>query len=242
MRETPRRTGPRSTIGMRIDCDIHPGLEVPGPPCPTRHHWKEQAGNAIDRLDLTSYPPNMPLSCRPDYSRRKPASGAESPGAQRVPSFAICNPYGAQAVYPYMAASRAAHQRLIAAGGSAVTCAPRRRADAGPIWGRGNRGWQATSACWSVMAQGETLLGRPTSGRVPGGRAHKLRCRPQAANPPGPSPSAGRPAGSVLHCRGTGASGAAPDPDPGRRVRIPELKVLMGQGELCQPSWRTNKT
>src|SRR6185503_14607743 len=50
--------------GMRIDCDIHPGLEG------TRttllpyldDHWKEQVtSRGIDGLDLTSYPPNMPL-------------------------------------------------------------------------------------------------------------------------------------------------------------------------------------
>src|SRR5882757_7602135 len=52
--------------GMQIDCDIHPGLEG------TRttllpyldDHWREQVtSRGIDGLDLTSYPPNMPLSC-----------------------------------------------------------------------------------------------------------------------------------------------------------------------------------
>ena len=46
---------------MRVDCDIHPGLEG------TRttllpyldDHWKEQVtSRGIDGLDLTSYPPN----------------------------------------------------------------------------------------------------------------------------------------------------------------------------------------
>ena len=49
----------------RIDCDIHPAVGG------TRttllpyldDHWKEQVvSRAIDGLDLTSYPPNMPLS------------------------------------------------------------------------------------------------------------------------------------------------------------------------------------
>ena len=53
----------------RIDCDIHPAVGG------TRttllpyldDHWKEQVvSRAIDGLDLTSYPPNMPLSGRSD--------------------------------------------------------------------------------------------------------------------------------------------------------------------------------
>ena len=54
----------------RIDCDIHPAVGG------TRttllpyldDHWKEQVvSRAIDGLDLTSYPPNMPLCGRPDW-------------------------------------------------------------------------------------------------------------------------------------------------------------------------------
>src|ERR1700758_5715369 len=63
----------------RIDCDIHPAVGG------TRttllpyldDHWKEQVvSRAIDGLDLTSYPPNMPLSGRPDWrpERGKPGS------------------------------------------------------------------------------------------------------------------------------------------------------------------------
>jgi predicted TIM-barrel fold metal-dependent hydrolase len=101
---------------MRIDCDIHPGLEG------TRTtllpyldaHWQEQVtSRAIDGLDLTSYPPNMPLSCRPDWrpEHGKPGSSFEMLKAQALDGFgstyAICNVlYGAQAVYdPYMAAA-----------------------------------------------------------------------------------------------------------------------------------------
>ena len=59
----------------RIDCDIHPAVGG------TRttllpyldDHWKEQVvSRAIDGLDLTSYPPNMPLSGRSDW---RPAKG-----------------------------------------------------------------------------------------------------------------------------------------------------------------------
>ena len=101
---------------MRIDCDIHPGLEG------TRttllpyldDHWKEQVtSRAIDGLDLTSYPPSMPLSCRPDWrsAKGKPGSSFEALKAQVLDGFgadfAICNVlYGAQAVFdPYMAAA-----------------------------------------------------------------------------------------------------------------------------------------
>ena len=101
----------------RIDCDIHPAVGG------TRttllpyldDHWKEQVvSRAIDGLDLTSYPPNMPLSGRADW---RPANG-KKPGSdlamvqrgafdQLGASLAICNVlYGAQAVYdPYMAAA-----------------------------------------------------------------------------------------------------------------------------------------
>src|SRR5437868_11909487 len=101
---------------VRIDCDIHPAVGG------TRttllpyldDHWKEQVvSRAIDGLDLTSYPPSMPLSGRADW---RPANGAK-PGSdlamvqkgafeQLGASHAILNVlYGAQAVFdPYMAA------------------------------------------------------------------------------------------------------------------------------------------
>ena len=77
---------------MRIDCDIHPGLEG------TRttllpyldDHWKEQVtSRGIDGLDLMSYPPNMPLSCRPDWRPKqgKPGSNFEMLKAQALDGF-----------------------------------------------------------------------------------------------------------------------------------------------------------
>src|SRR6202051_2297573 len=94
----------------RIDCDIHPavgGTRTPLLPY-LADHWKEQVvSRAIDGLDLTSYPPNMPLSGRADW---RPANGGK-PGSdlemvrrgafdQLGSSHAICNVlYGAQAVY-----------------------------------------------------------------------------------------------------------------------------------------------
>ena len=100
----------------RIDCDIHPAVGG------TRttllpyldDHWKEQVvSRAIDGLDLTSYPPNMPLSGRPDWRPKAGKPGSDLKMVQRGAfdqlgsSHAICNVlYGAQAVFdPYMASS-----------------------------------------------------------------------------------------------------------------------------------------
>src|SRR4051794_12004990 len=100
----------------RIDCDIHPavgGTRTTLLPY-LSDHWKEQVvSRAIDGLDLTSYPPSMPLAGRADW---RPANGAK-PGSdlamvqkgafeQLGASHAILNVlYGAQAVFdPYMAA------------------------------------------------------------------------------------------------------------------------------------------
>jgi len=100
----------------RIDCDIHPAVGG------TRttllpyldDHWKEQVvSRAIDGLDLTSYPPNMPLSGRPDWRPKAGKPGSDLKTVQRGAfeqlgaSHAICNVlYGAQAVYdPYMASA-----------------------------------------------------------------------------------------------------------------------------------------
>jgi uncharacterized protein len=101
---------------MKIDCDVHPGLEG------TRttllpyldDHWKEQVvSRAIDGLDLQSYPPSMPLCCRPDWrpKKGKPGSDFEQFRTQALDGFgtsiAICNVlYGAQAAHdPYLALS-----------------------------------------------------------------------------------------------------------------------------------------
>src|SRR5215510_4215038 len=115
LHETANLGRPRSRA-MRVDCDIHPGLEG------TRttllpyldDHWQEQVtSRGIDGLDLTSYPASMPLSCRPDWRPKqgKPGSNFELLRAQALDAFgssyAICNVlYGAQAVFdPYMAAA-----------------------------------------------------------------------------------------------------------------------------------------
>ena len=68
---------------------------------------------AIDGLDLTSYPPSMPLSGRADWRPANGKPGSDLAMVQRGAfdqlgaSHAICNVlYGAQAVYdPYMASA-----------------------------------------------------------------------------------------------------------------------------------------
>jgi uncharacterized protein len=105
-----------SMVATRIDCDIHPAVGG------TRttllpyldDHWKEQVvSRAIDGLDLTSYPPGMPLSGRADWRPAEGKPGSDLAMVQRGAfdqlgsSHAICNVlYGAQAVYdPYMASA-----------------------------------------------------------------------------------------------------------------------------------------
>src|SRR5690349_11748572 len=76
-KESPRKLPMEVT---RIDCDIHPvvgGTRTTLLPY-LSDHWKEQVvSRAIDGLDLTSYPPSMPLSGRADW---RPADGAK-PGS-----------------------------------------------------------------------------------------------------------------------------------------------------------------
>src|SRR5437016_13520362 len=75
-----------SMAATRIDCDIHPAVGG------TRttllpyldDHWKEQVvSRAIDGLDLTSYPPNMPLSGRPDWRPNDGKPGSDLKMLQR---------------------------------------------------------------------------------------------------------------------------------------------------------------
>src|SRR5258708_28729892 len=92
----------------RIDCDIHPAVGG------TRttllpyldDHWKEQVvSRAIDGLDLTSYPPAMPLSGRADWRPDNGKPGSDFAMVQRRAfdqlgaNLAICHVlYGSQAV------------------------------------------------------------------------------------------------------------------------------------------------
>src|SRR5262245_41299349 len=113
LHETANLGRPRSRA-MRVDCDIHPGLEG------TRttllpyldDHWQEQVtSRRTDGLAPTSYPASLARSCRPDRRLKhgKPGSNFASLLAQALDavrsSYAICNVlYGAQAVSdPYRA-------------------------------------------------------------------------------------------------------------------------------------------
>ena len=53
----------------RVDCDLHPS--VPGMHAILPYldaHWAEQVvSRGIESLDSVAYPPNAPLTCRPDW-------------------------------------------------------------------------------------------------------------------------------------------------------------------------------
>jgi len=98
-----------------IDCDVHPG--VPGMQALLPYldeHWRTSViERGIDSLDSISYPPNAPLSARPDLRDAKGRAGmdATSLGAQVFDRWgagvAILNClYGIQLVFDeYMAAA-----------------------------------------------------------------------------------------------------------------------------------------
>ncbi len=84
-----------------IDCDLHPA-----PPSATAllpyldEYWRDQlVDRHIDRysFNLTSYPPNSPLSARPDWRQRSGAPGGDLDMIRRQAldpfgsRFAICN-------------------------------------------------------------------------------------------------------------------------------------------------------
>ena len=86
-----------------IDCGIHPG--VPGTAVLLPYmdeYWRDQfVSRVIDGLELASYPPNAPLSCRPDWrpAKGKPGIDIAMLRSQALDAFgirlAICNPlYG----------------------------------------------------------------------------------------------------------------------------------------------------
>ncbi len=92
-----------------IDCDIHPS--VPGVKTLLPYmdmFWQELfVARGIDGLDLQSYPPGAPISCRPDWRHQgdktqgKPGTSLEAMRKQALDPFgiglAICNTmYGGQ--------------------------------------------------------------------------------------------------------------------------------------------------
>jgi len=83
-----------------IDCDIHPG--VPDIKQLLRYmepFWQESfVARGLDGFELMSYPPNAPISCRPDWRVKgeKPAGSLTSMRRDALDAFgirlAICNP------------------------------------------------------------------------------------------------------------------------------------------------------
>ena len=91
-----------------IDCDLHPGVPNTAALLPYMDaYWQDQfVARAIDGLELASYPPNAPLSCRPDWRTpgAKPGSDLDQLRAHVLDrfglAFAICNPlYGGQVAF-----------------------------------------------------------------------------------------------------------------------------------------------
>ena len=91
-----------------IDCDIHPGVPGAAALLPFMEpYWQDQfVSRAIDGLELASYPPGAPISCRPDWrpAKGKPGSDLGMMQAQALDAFglrlAICNPlYGGQVAF-----------------------------------------------------------------------------------------------------------------------------------------------
>jgi uncharacterized protein len=62
-----------------IDCDIHPAIPNVAALLPYMDaYWQDQfVLRAIDGIDLASYPPNAPLSCRPDWRPRQGKPGTD---------------------------------------------------------------------------------------------------------------------------------------------------------------------
>jgi predicted TIM-barrel fold metal-dependent hydrolase len=106
-----------SVVGA-IDCDIHPAVPTTQALLPYMdEYWRDQLSavivgveGGIARMELNSYPPNAPLSARPDWRPEEGRAGSSLPALQDHVldrfgiSLAICNVlHGAQAVYsPYL--------------------------------------------------------------------------------------------------------------------------------------------
>src|SRR5215470_18449465 len=93
-----------------IDCDLHPAMPSTSALMPyLDDYWRDQLANRhIDRYPfvLTSYPPNSPLSARPDWrqSSGAPAGDLDAIRSQALDAFgsrfAICNVlHGAVALF-----------------------------------------------------------------------------------------------------------------------------------------------
>ncbi len=83
-----------------IDCDIHPGVPDIKALLPYMNDfWRESfVARGIDGFDMMSYPPNAPITCRPDWriKGQRPAASLQAMRSQALDPFgittAICNP------------------------------------------------------------------------------------------------------------------------------------------------------
>src|SRR5437868_100415 len=92
-----------------IDCDIHPAVPDTKALLPYfNDYWREnivQRGLDRSSLNLTSYPPNAPLSARPDWRGEGKRSGSDLAQLQRQAldafgtRYAICNVLHAAQVF-----------------------------------------------------------------------------------------------------------------------------------------------
>ncbi len=83
-----------------IDCDIHPGVPDIKALLPYMEpFWQESfVARGIDGFDMMSYPPNAPITCRPDWrvKGQRPGSSLDDLRRDALDAFgvtqAICNP------------------------------------------------------------------------------------------------------------------------------------------------------
>src|SRR5262249_15386137 len=83
-----------------IDCDIHPTVPGIGVLLPYMDdYWQEAfVSRGIDGLEMASYPPGAPISCRADWrpAKGRPAADPATIARQSLDvmgtALAICNP------------------------------------------------------------------------------------------------------------------------------------------------------
>jgi len=97
-----------STIKGGVDCDVHPAVPHLTSLLPyLNDYWRDQVTTrGMTDLISQSYPPNSPISSRPDWrpAKGKPGSSLADMKAQALDpfgvSYAICNPlFGVQMVF-----------------------------------------------------------------------------------------------------------------------------------------------
>ena len=89
-----------TTTAGTIDCDIHPGVpDIKSLLKYMEPFWQESfVARGLDGFDMMSYPPNAPITCRPDWRVPGQRAGADFGRLQRDAldtfgiSLAICNP------------------------------------------------------------------------------------------------------------------------------------------------------